>query len=88
MAAGIPTIATAIGTNFRIIENGVNGFLVKTDDEWLDCIMSLAGNENLREQIGKKGAKVVEERFSVHANKEVYLSVLRKVLSPPQTDAA
>ena len=27
MAAGVPTIATAIGTNFRIIENGVDGFL-------------------------------------------------------------
>lgn len=88
MAAGIPAIATAIGTNFRIIENGVNGFLVKTDEEWVDCITRLAGDEFLRKQIGQRGAKIVEDRFSVHANKEVYLSVLRNVLSSAQTNAS
>jgi L-malate glycosyltransferase len=80
MAAGIPTIATAIGTNFRIIENGVNGFLVKTDEEWRACIKKLIEDEALRKQIGQKGGRVVEDHFSVHANEEVYLSVLQKVL--------
>lgn len=80
MAAGIPTIATAIGANFRIIENGVNGFLVKTDEEWINCIKRLIQDENLRRQIGQNGAKVVEDQFSVHANEPVYLSVLQKVL--------
>lgn len=80
MAAGIPTIATAIGANFRIIENGVNGFLVKTDEEWVDCIKKLIQDESLRKQIGQNGAKVVEDQFSVHANEAVYLSVLQKVL--------
>jgi len=81
MAAGIPTIATAIGANFRIIENGVNGFLVKSDEEWIDCIKKLIQDESLRRQIGQNGAKVVEDQFSVHANEAVYLSVLQKVLS-------
>jgi len=80
MAAGIPTIATAIGANFRIIENGVNGFLVKTDEEWVQCIKKLVGDETLRKQIGQRGAKVVNDRFSVRANEDVYLSVLQKVI--------
>jgi glycosyltransferase involved in cell wall biosynthesis len=77
MAAGVPTVATAVGANFKIIEHGVSGFLVKTEDEWLACIQALIENEQLRGQIGKKGVKVVEDQFSVRANKDVYLSVLR-----------
>jgi len=80
MAAGIPTIATAIGANFRIIENEVSGFLVKTDEEWLTCVKRLAKDDSLRATIGQRGAQVVEERFSVHANEAVYLSVFNKVL--------
>lgn len=80
MAAGVPTVATAVGANFKIIEQGVSGFLVKTDDEWLACLEKLMNDEMLRKQIGQKGVQVVREHFSVHANKEVYLSVLRSSL--------
>ena len=81
MAAGVPTIAAAIGANFKIIEHGVSGYLVKTDDEWLACLENLIKNEQLRAQIGRYGVKVVEDQFSVRANKEVYLSVLRDASS-------
>jgi glycosyltransferase involved in cell wall biosynthesis len=81
MAAGVPTVATAIGANFKIIEHGVSGYLVKTDEEWLSCLEQLITNEQLRAQIGRKGVEVVEEKFSVRANKEVYLSVLRDASS-------
>ena len=78
MAAGVPTVATGVGANFKIIEHGVSGFLVKTDDEWIECLGKLITDEQLRKRIGQKGIEVVRERFSVHANKEVYLSVLRQ----------
>jgi glycosyltransferase involved in cell wall biosynthesis len=78
MAAGVPTVATAVGANFKIIEHGLSGFLVKTDEEWIACIEALIKDEQLRKRIGQKGVDVVRQRFSVHANKEVYLSVLRE----------
>jgi glycosyltransferase involved in cell wall biosynthesis len=81
MAAGVPTVATAIGTNFRIIENGYNGFLVKTDDEWIDCLKKLINDKELRERVGKNGARVVEQRFSINANKNTYLNIIREVIS-------
>ena len=31
MALAIPTVATAIGSNYRVIEDGVSGFLVKEE---------------------------------------------------------
>lgn len=77
MAAGVPTVATAVGMNFKIIENGTCGFLAETEEEWLSCIKKLMENETLRRQMGQNGVSIVRDRFSVRANKERYLSVLR-----------
>lgn len=76
MAAGIPTIATGIGTIFRIIENGHNGFLVNTDDEWKQVLIQLLENENLRKRVGKAAADTVESKYSINANKMTYLAIL------------
>jgi len=80
MAAGVPTIASAVGTIFRIIDNGINGFLVKDEEEWINTIQRLVEDESLRERIGKKGCEIVEERFSVDANKEKYLAILEETI--------
>ena len=76
MAAGVPVVATAIGTNFRIIENGINGFLAATEDEWISYLKQLIDNKELRFRIGQKGAAVLEEKFSVHANQHTYLNII------------
>ena len=81
MAAGIPTIVTAIGTNFRIIENEENGLLVKSNEEWVVALKRLINDASLRERIGRKGAENVEQHFSINANKDTYLSILQHVIS-------
>jgi L-malate glycosyltransferase len=80
MAIGIPTVATAIGTNFRVIENELNGILVNNDDEWIAALKDLINNETKRMQLGKSGAQRVENLFSVKANKAVYLHILNSVI--------
>jgi glycosyltransferase involved in cell wall biosynthesis len=79
MAAGVPTVATAIGTIFRIIKNGENGFLVTTPDEWKQALTKLMHDPGLRRKIGEKAAATVEESYSINATKAVYLSVLNKL---------
>ena len=81
MAMGTPTVATAIGTNFRVIENGVTGFLVKDETEWINCLDRLIMDEELRRQIGVKAAEIVESKFSIHANKATYLSIIEEIAS-------
>ena len=81
MAAGIPTVATAIGTNFRIMENNVNGFLVKSESEWIEALKLLMKDEALRKRIGAKGREIVEKKFSINANKDVYKGILLKVIN-------
>ena len=44
MAPGIPTIATATGSNFRVIENGTSGYLVNSEEEWIEKLTLLIEN--------------------------------------------
>lgn len=80
MAAGIPTIASAIGTNFRIIKNGETGFIAATNEEWLNYLKQLIADKDLRKEIGHSGAALVEEKFSINANRDIYLKILQSTI--------
>ncbi|MBL4752383.1 MAG: glycosyltransferase family 4 protein [Flavobacteriales bacterium] len=80
MSLGIPCVATAIGANNRIVEDGVNGYLVKTEMEWTDRLRVLCADKELRREMGIKGRKAVEEEYSTKANVDKYLQVLFQVL--------
>jgi len=79
MACGIPTVATAIGANYRVIETGVSGFLVNSDDEWLENLTNLLVDPGLRRRIGINGRERVEHLYSVRANEPVYLGIFDNV---------
>lgn len=79
MALGIPTVATAVGTNFRVIEEGVSGFLVNSEQEWIDALAKLLQDEALRASVGSRAAARVQQFFSIKANQAVYLHILDTV---------
>jgi glycosyltransferase involved in cell wall biosynthesis len=79
MAAGIPVVASPVGVHLDIIEHGNNGFLAGTDSEWLKYLTLLAGDSELRKNIGQQGRKTVEEKFSLNHMAE-QVSVLFKSL--------
>lgn len=79
MSLGIPTVATAIGTNFRVIDSGTNGFLAGSEEDWILHLSSLLQDLSLREQIGCEAVQKVEKYFSIHANRPVYLQILDSV---------
>ena len=80
MAIAIPAIATAYGTNFRIIEDGKSGILVNNDDEWVQKLVELIDDVELRKSIGLKGRERVEQLFSVQANLPKYLKAFEITL--------
>lgn len=79
MALGIPTVATSIGANLRIIENNVSGILVTSKEEWLSALTHLLTNPQMRKQIGLNGNEKVVKEYSIHANKHKYLKILNAV---------
>ena len=83
MALGIPTVATAIGTNFRVIHHEKCGLLVKTDQEWITGLLDLIDNPEKRRSLGLAGRDRVEKYYSIKANQDVYLAIFDKVYGAP-----
>ena len=65
MACGIPVVASPVGVNQEIVEQGVNGFLARSDDEWHAAISTLLADPDLRRRMGAAGRKKVEEKYSL-----------------------
>lgn len=80
MALEIPTIMSPVGVNTEIIKDGMNGFLASTEDEWIDMLSKLIESRELREKIGKEGRRTVVEKYSVEANKQMYLDLFNQML--------
>jgi len=85
MAIAIPVIATAYGTNFRIMQDGEQGFLAKNEEEWVNRLIQLIDDAELRRRMGEAGRKTVEEHFSVTANipkyRKAFNSVVKSIYS-------
>lgn len=67
MALGKPVIATNKGGNFELIQDGINGILLKNDNvpEISGAIELLVNNENMRSSMGLINRKKVFENFSI-----------------------
>ncbi len=60
-AAGLPVVASPVGTNAEHVRDGVTGFLAKSHEEWTARITQLIENRKLREGMGKQGRKFARE---------------------------
>ena len=78
MALEIPTIMSPVGVNSEIIKNGLNGFLADEQEQWLEYLGLLIENRSLRENIGREARKTVINNYSVIANRERYLSIIKE----------
>ena len=74
MALGIPAVMSPVGVNTEIIQDGVNGYLAKTEDEWIEKISKLIESSELRKKIGENGRVTVEKNYSFNAWKDKYVS--------------
>jgi len=79
MGLAIPTLMSPVGVNAEIIRDGESGFLPQSDDEWVERLCDLVGDEALRRRLGAAGRQVVEDRYSVRAWRSRYLELLASV---------
>ena len=79
MAFGIPTVATNVGTTPRVIDHMQNGWLVRTPDEWLEALETLARDPALRRSFGEDARRKAVANYSRQAIKDQYLGILDDV---------
>jgi len=83
MACGVPVVASAVGVNREIIDDGVNGFLASSEDEWVEKLTRLADDPALRRRMGDAGRQRIEERYSLRVNAPRMADALRSALHRP-----
>ncbi len=81
MACGVPVVASPVGVNREIIQDGVNGFLAATEAEWVDKIGRLLADPALCGRLGAAGRRTVEERYSLHVNAPRIAATLRDAVA-------
>ncbi len=79
MAFGLPAVATDVGTAPLIISDGVNGLLVKTDQDWLDALERLICEPGLRRKLGTAARADAVAKYSTKAIAGLYRDVLNDV---------
>ncbi len=67
MALGIPAVASPVGVNVEIIQDGHNGFLADGPARWTEVLEQLLAEPDLRTQVGTAGRSTVEEHYSVQS---------------------
>jgi glycosyltransferase involved in cell wall biosynthesis len=81
MALGIPPVATPLGSNALVIEDGRTGFLARDGREWIAAVERLVKDPGLRESIGRRGAEEARQRYTVQANAERIVAAFRSALT-------
>jgi glycosyltransferase involved in cell wall biosynthesis len=73
-AAGLPVVANPVGMHVELIEPGATGFLPSTDDEWVDSVRTLVGDDSLRRQMGILARQRVAAGFSIEAWADTFVN--------------
>jgi len=80
MACGAPVVASDVGMNRELIEDGVNGCLASTPEAWVEQLTRLLADAALRQRMGLAGRRTIEERYSVQANGATFLRAIREAV--------
>ncbi len=78
MSVGLPVIATRIPSYEPVIEQGVNGFLADTPDDWLAALAELRDPDR-RRKVGAAARASVVERFSIKAQGTALQALLEQM---------
>jgi glycosyltransferase involved in cell wall biosynthesis len=80
MACGRPVVASPVGANNHIVENGVNGFLASTTGEWIGALRTLRDDLKMRDRMGRAARSKIEAQYSLQATEPRLASLLRSVM--------
>lgn len=81
MACGLPVVASPVGVNSEIVENGVNGYLASTTDEWIRALKAMMADAELRRQMGVAGRKRVEEKYCLAVTAPRFVELLKQCVA-------
>jgi glycosyltransferase involved in cell wall biosynthesis len=87
MAAGLPTVASPVGANVRIVIPDETGFLPNDIESWRTALERLVGDRLLRQRLGQAGRSRAQQHYSLDASTPTLVQLLRDVARRPAESA-
>jgi glycosyltransferase involved in cell wall biosynthesis len=82
MGCARAVVASPVGVNRSIVEDGVNGFLAADTAQWVEVLTRLRGDFALRQRMGLAGRAKVEGQYSLQTAAPVLASILEQSQQP------
>lgn len=77
MACGLPVVASPVGANRDIVQDGESGLLAATEAEWLKSLRRLRADPGLRAALGRAGREAVAARYCLAVTAPRLFEVMR-----------
>lgn len=77
MAMGLPVVASPVEINAELVDDGGNGFLAHTPDDWVRYLSRLIDDVDLRQKMGQLGRQKMEKDFSLQQSSQRLFDILK-----------
>lgn len=77
MASGLPVVASPSPANEEIVEQYVNGYIAKTNEEWKIALEKLIININARKDMGNINRDKIEKKYSYQVWGNKYVNYIK-----------
>ena len=82
MACGLPVIASPVGFNTRIVEQGTTGYCASNNNDWINALVLLSKDSAIRVALGEAGRKKIEQKYSLQITAPRLLQIFTQAASP------
>lgn len=86
MASGLPVVTSPGGGASDIVRDGESGLIARSDEQWLDQLAALLGDQGLRRRIGEAGRLRIVESYSLDLWAPRMATLLKKVANGEKPD--
>jgi glycosyltransferase involved in cell wall biosynthesis len=85
MAAGLPVVATRVGGNPEVVQDGITGMLVPAAEPaaLAAAIVAIAGDRQTAKRMGEAGRQRAYDIFSLDVMADAYLHLYERLLGKP-----
>ncbi len=87
MYMGLPIVAVDATGSRDLIENNVNGFLIKENEErFTEAVLKLTNNEELRKKFGEASTRIAHEKYTDKVCAQKMLEIYNKCIKQRNKD--
>jgi glycosyltransferase involved in cell wall biosynthesis len=82
MSVAVPCVASPVGIiETELIQDGVNGFLASSEQQWIEKLSALLDDAELRRRMGERARATMQEKYSGQVWSKTVADILRRAVA-------